>query len=163
MKKFFASLVALFVIALPMAPAFAQDPSPDAGVVGADEGLVPGPDGAMVPVPVNTEDPGSMLTFIVNAANSRQWQLVASGILLLLAWLGRLILPRLPKSAIPWVVIGLAAVFYVGTAMAVGHIWWKALLQGITVALASGKIWDLIGDKILPVKKPEEKPADPPK
>lgn len=153
MKRIFCSLLVALCLVSPLA--FAQD-TPDAGVT-ADAGLVPGPNGTAVPVPVNTEDPGEILSYIARAFNGKTWGAFAAGVLMLLVWVGRLIMPRLPAKALPWVAASLGMLFAVATALSVGWVWWRAILNGLTVGFAAGGLWSLLGKYLLPTKDAEKK------
>jgi hypothetical protein len=163
MKKLFASLAILFLVALPLAPAFAQEPSPDAGVVGADEGLVPGPDGALVPPVVNPDNPSEIWAFISRAFTGKQWGAFAAGILMFLVWGVKLFLPKIPKEHLPIVAAALGMVTSVAISLSLGWIWYKALINGLLIGGAAIGFWELLSKYILRNKTDEKKPVDPPK
>jgi hypothetical protein len=99
--------------------------------------------GAAVPA-----DPADQVNFIVSMFQDHRWWPAFSALAMLLTWVFEKILKgRLPKKALPWVSLGLAA--------AVQFTGMQALIATFMTGLAGSGLWSA-GGKYLPGLKPKK-------
>jgi hypothetical protein len=148
MTKISASLC-VFLLLFGMTPVFAQETGAATEPAAATTDALP-PD-------VNPDDPGSIFTYIAKAFTARTWGPFAAGLLMLLVWIGRLVIPRLPTKYIPWVAASAGVLASVAASLAMGWEWWRAILNGLTVGAAAVGFWELFGKLFSDlIKKPTD-------
>lgn len=164
-----------FLVAVIMAfavTALAQDPSLDAGMLDAgvldaamaDAGVVDaGAADAGMPEEstptVMPEDGAGLVAAVIAAARGGKWSLFVSFLIMLLVWGGTKIpfVNKLIKGkAKIWVaaVAGILAAFATSLFMDVndgqaGIDWLNVIMEGLSVGVAAGGLWSLIGRKIM--------------
>lgn len=137
------------------APAFADDPKPvEPTAVAEPAAAAPAADApadAVEPpdVPDIGEDVGGFIDELVNAFNAKDWGILAGLIIMALIWiLKKFVWKALPLAALPWVSAGAGVAVAVATGLAAGLIWWKAILNGLTVGAAASGLWSLVGKHV---------------
>jgi hypothetical protein len=113
---------------------------------------------------------------IVNSAQDGQWLLFAGLLLTALVQAVRSLLPviskKVPKRALPWIIVAVGVLAAGGGVLAGGGGWQAAIIAGVTVGLASLGTYDLVkgpaerldatGTGAPPVSAPvDEQPAEP--
>lgn len=139
------------------APAFADDPKPAEPVTveepaesAADASIASAADTVEPPdVPDIGDDMGGFIEEIVNAFNAKDWGIFAGLIIMALVWvLKKFVWKALPTGALPWVSAGAGVAVAIATGLGAGLVWWKAILNGLTVGAAASGLWSLIGKHI---------------
>lgn len=117
------------------------------GIAVAQDAAAPAADAVTGPMP--EIDPGASAGKLIEGIGARNWTLIlAAGGLVLMYLVRLIILPRLKGKGLSitsTVIIGLAAMC---TSLVAGADLMSSIGIGLTAALAAGKAWDLIPDKI---------------
>ena len=105
-----------------------------------------------VPAP-SVDDGLDLITALISAAQGGQWSLFASVLIMLLVWLATRApyLRDLIKGEAKIWVAAAAGMLAAIAASAIVHKgdWLKAILAGLSVGLAAGGLWSIVGRKIL--------------
>lgn len=86
------------------------------------------------------------ISSIIDSAQNGQWLLFAGLLLTALAQLARAVVPKLkkiPKRALPWIIMAVGVLAAGGGVLAGGGSWQAALTAGVTVGLGALGIYDL--------------------
>jgi uncharacterized membrane protein len=112
---------------------------------------------------------------IVNSAQDGQWLLFAGLLLTMIVQVVRSLLPaitkKVPKRALPWIIVVVGVLAAGGGVLAGGGSWQAAVIAGVTVGLASLGTYDLVkgpaervrGNPSPTEPEPEPEPAAEPK
>tara|TARA_R100001244_G_scaffold36778_3_gene33655 strand:- start:8060 stop:8491 length:432 start_codon:yes stop_codon:yes gene_type:complete len=99
------------------------------------------------------EDGLDLVTVLISAAQGGQWSLFASVLIMFLVWLATRapVLKDLIKGEAKIWVAAVAGVLAAVAASAVinNGDWLKAIIEGLSVGLAAGGLWSIVGRKIL--------------
>ena len=128
------------------APAEAVTPAPGAEEKPAD---------AIAPV---TEDSklGTLIEKMVKAFNAKDWGIFAGLAIMIVIWgIKKFIWKSLPVGALPWVSAGLGVAVAVATGLFAGLVWWKAILNGLTVGAAASGLWSMVGKRVFGENEPK--------
>jgi len=99
------------------------------------------------------KDLGTQTELIVNAAHSREWGVVVGLVIMLLIWLLGFVWTALPNAYLPTIAVCVGVAASVGADLAVGGVWWKAILSGLTTGTAATGLWELLGKKLFGSRK----------
>lgn len=91
------------------------------------------------------EDAAEAVDGVVAAFQNGAWAVGIGLILSLIAWIVRRfvlapVTSRWAKAA-PWVAAGASLLAAVGTSLALGIVWWQALIQGVVAVASAGGLW----------------------
>lgn len=156
-----ATLVFPFVFAIG-SPVFADDVPEQPGVEqpseqpGVEQPSVeqpgveqPGEEAAGPVDDIADKDASEILDGIVNAFNAKNWGIFAGFIVMAFIWgLKKFAWKSLSTSALPWVSAAAGVVAAIATSLVAGQIWWKAILNGLTVGAAASGLWSMLGKYI---------------
>lgn len=103
------------------------------------------------------KDPGAYVEKLVQAFNAKDWGIFAGLAIMLSLWiLKKFIWKSLPVGALPWVSSGTGVVVAVASGLFVGLIWWKAILNGLTVGAAASGLWSMVGKRVFGANETQE-------
>ncbi len=95
------------------------------------------------------ENIGGLVEEMISAYNGKDWSILAGLSIMLLIWIiKRFIWTSLPVSVLPWLAAGLGVLAAVATALTLGQLWWKAILNGLTTGAAASGLWSLVGKHV---------------
>lgn len=126
--------------------------APDAGVVVADVVVSPEPGGGDIPAPVVPKTAEELVSGLISAVGSQNWGLVVGLGLMVLIYIVRLFWTTLPKKHVPWIALVAGLALSISVGLVEGVVWWKALLNGVAIALSSSGFWQIF-KKLLPADK----------
>lgn len=133
----------------------AAEPAKPADAVGPVEAAKPAAAAAAEPLPVEGNE-GEYIKALVKAFNAKDWGIFAGLALMILVWvLKKFIWKTLPVGVLPWVSAGAGVAVAVATGLFTGLIWWRAILNGLTVGAAASGLWSMVGKKIFGKNEPE--------
>lgn len=122
----------------------------DVGVDGTRVINIPG-----TPLPaVNSNDPGQIIAFMLQAIKESKWAWLIGLVLMLLTWVfNRILKNKIPKKVLPWVAISLGVTTSAMMSFASGMLWYEAIGNGVTLGLAAAGGWSVVGKSLLNKKQ----------
>lgn len=106
--------------------------------------------------PAATPDPekdlGGFMVLLLDAFKNKNWGVFAGLVIMLLVWITRKFIPKMPTSALPWVSAGMGIVASVATDLIAGGTWYVAIFNGLLLGAAASGMWSLVGKHVF-VKK----------
>jgi hypothetical protein len=100
------------------------------------------------------EDPGSLVTWMINAVKGGEWQAFVALCIMLVVWivqrtpLLQIILDKHPQARI-WAALVIGVFGACATNYFVHGDWVSAIMSGITVGAAAGGFWTALGKQVL--------------
>lgn len=154
---FVASICALATMTLCYAATDAQVGSGTYGTMTGpampnDVGVVNTIPGQPLPT-VNSEDPGEIIKFILQAIKESKWAWLVGLLLMLLTWcVNKILKNKIPKKVLPWLAISLGVATSIAMSFASGMLWYEAIGNGVSLGLAAAGGWSVVGKQLLPTQ-----------
>lgn len=141
-------------VAAPAAPAAVAAPAP---VTTAAPAAAPATATEPVVAPDPEKDLGGFMSLMIDSFKNKNWGVFAGLLIMLLVWVTRKFIPKMPTNYLPWVSAAMGIVVSVATDLIAGGTWYYAIFNGLLIGAAASGMWSLVGKHVL-VKKTAEEP-----
>lgn len=106
---------------------------------------------------INIDDPGDLISGVVEAAKKKEWVLFAGFLLLIVTFLvDRILKQRIPKRIVPWLSVILGVASQVALYMATGRDPIEGVIAGVVVGLLAVGSYDTVGKHIPYIRRPKQ-------